>query len=175
MKNKKGAEMTIGTLVIIVLAVIVLVVIVFGFTGGWGNFTSRIADYFSSVNVDSVKQACEFACSSNSVYDYCSRLRDVVIEGQDKKKDAKTCKQITCYGLVTDPLCGKPSRGFEACDKITCVDAKPCTGVDSLGGNWKVNCDPGENILNSKVGARTDRTEAQKGLPFCCSPPPKSS
>ena len=41
-KGKKAAEMTIGTIVIIILALVVLVVIIYGFTTGWSNLWEKI-------------------------------------------------------------------------------------------------------------------------------------
>jgi len=78
--NRKGAEMTIGTLVIIVLAIIVLVVIALGFGMGWSSLWGKIKGYFSPVNVDSVKQACQYAVTTDSRFDYCCVIRDVKFE-----------------------------------------------------------------------------------------------
>ncbi len=76
--SKRGQEMSISTLVLIVLAIIVLVLVVIGFTGGWSNLWDRISNLGGSKeNVQLVVQACEIACSSDSQYDYCSRLREV--------------------------------------------------------------------------------------------------
>ncbi len=80
LRNKKGAEMTIGTIVIIVLALIVLVVLVLGFTGGWTNLWGRITSFFGGSNVDSIVQACQVACSTNSKYDWCDRVRNLRVD-----------------------------------------------------------------------------------------------
>ena len=57
--NKRGADLTVGTLVIIVLAIIVLVVLALGFGTGWTNLWSKMTGYFSPVNVDAVIQSCQ--------------------------------------------------------------------------------------------------------------------
>ncbi|MEK6858695.1 MAG: hypothetical protein AABX53_02145 [Nanoarchaeota archaeon] len=76
--SKRGQEMSISTLVLIVLAIIVLVLVVIGFTGGWSNLWDRISNLGGGKeNVQLVVQACGIACSSDSQYDYCSRLREV--------------------------------------------------------------------------------------------------
>ena len=115
--NKRGAEMAIGTLVIIVLAIIVLVVLALGFGTGWSNLWNRMTGYFSPVNVDSVKQACAYACTSSASYDYCCLKRDVTIQGADGKKDSTKYKgkdkALTCEGYVSE-------LGFEPCDEFTC-------------------------------------------------------
>ncbi len=125
-KNKKGAELTIGTLVVIVLAIIVLVVLALGFGTGWTNLWSKITGYFSPVNVDAVKQACVYACTTNAKYDWCYRVREIKYEqGQPKIK-------ITCDSWSNDKLAlGKsenlPSQllhMLEKCDNIECPSAE---------------------------------------------------
>ena len=112
-KGKKAQEFSITTLVVIVLAIIVLVVLALGFGVGWSNLWSKITGYLSPVNVDSTKQACQYACTTQASYDYCSRTRDVVVIGTDGKKDETTYKGMTCKQLETKNL------GFETCS-ITC-------------------------------------------------------
>lgn len=123
--NKKGAEMTIGTIIIIVLALIVLVVLVLGFTGGWSNLWSRITSFFGGSNVDSIVQACQVACSTSSKYDYCDRARTVKAEsaifqvdtagviqqstGQTSKEGKATCKDLASW---------HGSLGFTACPAL---------------------------------------------------------
>lgn len=78
MRNKKAAEMTVGTIIIIVLALIVLVVLVVGFTGGWTNLWGRISSFFGGgSNVDSIVQACQVACTTSQQYEFCERMRTV--------------------------------------------------------------------------------------------------
>jgi len=43
--NKAGAEMTIGTIIVIILALVVLVVLIYGFTTGWGNLWDKLTGY----------------------------------------------------------------------------------------------------------------------------------
>ena len=79
MKNKKGAEMTIGTIVVIVLALLVLVAVIYGFVTGWGNLWNKITGITAGpVNVQEVIGSCELACSTEQTYNYCSLERRVV-------------------------------------------------------------------------------------------------
>jgi len=78
--GRKGAEFTVTTLIVIVLAIIVLVVLALGFGAGWSNLWSKITGFFSPVNVDATKQACQYACSSESTFAYCCQIRDVRFE-----------------------------------------------------------------------------------------------
>lgn len=103
--NKKGAEMTIGTLVVIALAILVLVVLAFGFGTGWANLWEKAKGFFGGgVNVDSVKQACQVACITQRSFEYCCLERDVRFEvGKPSEKlnctDQRlglTCNEIDC-------------------------------------------------------------------------------
>ena len=60
MKNKKGAEMTIGTIIIIILALVVLVILVYGFSTGWTNLWEKITAFGGGkTNVQTIVQACQ--------------------------------------------------------------------------------------------------------------------
>ncbi|MEK6898833.1 MAG: hypothetical protein AABW79_01930 [Nanoarchaeota archaeon] len=114
MNGKRGQELSISTLVLIVLAVIVLVLIVVASTGGF----SRIGDFFANLgggksNVQTVIQGCQVACQTNSNYDWCTKGRDVSFTSEDEAKDS---------GLVQAPLVqsGRTVKGV-TCDKIASV------------------------------------------------------
>src|SRR3989344_5717493 len=92
--NKKGAEMTIGTIVMIILALVVLVVLIFGFTSGWGNLWNNIVGFGGGQgNVQTVVQACQVACSTSGPYDYCTRERSVVFTKGANAESLK-CSQL---------------------------------------------------------------------------------
>ena len=130
LKNKKGSEMTIGTIVIIVLALIVLVVLVLGFTGGWGNLWGRITSFFGGPNIDSVVQACEMACTTKAKYDYCERVRTVKADSEVFDVDEKNKMLIQTGGSVVKSKEAKAScktlaefkgdLGFATCSEIAC-------------------------------------------------------
>ena len=151
--NKKGAEMTIGTLVVIVLAIIVLVVIALGFGTGWSNLWSKITGYFGGgSNVDSIKQACSYACTTQATYDYCSLSRDVTYV--DTKGDKQTAKGENCASLAK----GYSSWGFTACPGITCAgelkcqgNAKTCAQLDlgTVEADKKTKCEDKQQMLKS--------------------------
>ncbi len=113
--NKKGAELTIGTIVIIVLALVVLVVLILGFTGGWGNLWGRISGFFGGgSNIDSVVQACQVACTTNMKNDYCERMRPVKFGEESPKTDAK----YNCKALERLDVGLEPCDIFEGCSPI---------------------------------------------------------
>ncbi|MBT4166483.1 hypothetical protein HOE04_05575 [archaeon] len=103
--NKKGAEMTVGTIVIIILALVVLVVLVMGFTTGWGNLWQKMTGFGGGDdNVQTVIQSCQIACAEGSQYDFCDLKRNVV-EGGEKSEQK-------CSDLI--------GKGGLKCDAIVC-------------------------------------------------------
>ena len=94
MKGKKGAEMTIGTLVVIALAVIVLVTVLVGYGYGFANLWDKIKNLGGSVNVDSVKQACELACTTGAKTEYCCVERSV------KQNTSGTAILMNCSNII---------------------------------------------------------------------------
>ena len=140
--NKKGAEMTIGTIVIIVLALIVLVVLIVGFTQGWGNMWERIRCIGGcGSNVDTVVQSCELACTSGSTHSYCEDKRSLRFKvGDETKKIEVTCKQLADGGKVGDVTL--PSVQL-SCSNINCgtPEEKDCSTLSKDdckdGCEWK--------------------------------------
>jgi len=133
--DKKGAELTIGTLVVIVLAIIVLVVLALGFGTGWTNLWSKISGMFSPVNVDSVKQACVYACTTQAKYDWCNRVREIKYE-KDQPKIKVTCESWSNNTLApgeTGTFPDKLRDMLEKCDNIDrCPEVKEESEASSI-------------------------------------------
>ncbi len=154
--NKKGAELAIGTIVMIILALVVLVVIIYGFTIGWGNLWENIVGYGGGqVNVQTVVQACQVACSTQSVYDYCTKFRNVVF--QEKSKTEK----LNCHSLQ------QRNVGLDFCDNIDCVSEKGvCSGTidpkicNDQSNRGKLNC---ESVSGCLWETASDPTDLNKG------------
>ena len=93
--NKQGSEMTIGTIVIIVLAITVLVFLIFGFTMGWTNLWGKI-NVFSGggSNINEVSQACAMVCSQQDSYGWNTQVREVRNEKGFVNNNV-TCKDLT--------------------------------------------------------------------------------
>jgi len=106
--NKKGAELAIGTIVMIILALVVLVVIIYGFSVGWDAFFQQITGLGGGkVNVQTIITSCQLACSTQAQFDWC-KDRNVIF---DEKGDART---LNCEDL------GKENVGLDDCEVITC-------------------------------------------------------
>ena len=154
--NKKGAEMTIGTIVMIILALVVLVVLIFGFTSGWGNLWNNIVGFGGGqVNVQTVVQACQVACSTSGTYDYCTRERSVVFE-KDKPSQNLKCRDLESRGV-----------GLSACGNVDCsgsgvLSGKTCSG---WSGGWKTSCATDERDTSSLVLASDKANHPNE---ICC-------
>tara|TARA_B100000315_G_C14162226_1_gene400591 strand:+ start:178 stop:573 length:396 start_codon:yes stop_codon:yes gene_type:complete len=90
--NKRGQGLSVNAIILIVLGVVVLAVLIFGFTVGFG----KILPFISSNNVDVIVNSCDTACTTNSVYGFCTQER--TLKAEDLPEDLKA----TCYKLSTD-------------------------------------------------------------------------
>ncbi|MCK4997341.1 hypothetical protein KAS08_03475 [Candidatus Pacearchaeota archaeon] len=94
--NKKGAEMTIGTIIAITLGVALLVFLIYGFSTQWNAFRGVLDPLASGdSNVDNIARGCEVACASNNVYDYCEKNRILKFGKDSGKPNAEgSCKEL---------------------------------------------------------------------------------
>jgi hypothetical protein len=99
--NKRGQQMTLGTIIAIVLGIAVLVFLIFGFSTGWSNLWDRVTAFGGSANVDTIVQACALKCSTEDKYGFCEESRTVkygkeVTIGDAKVKSSDgTCNDMT--------------------------------------------------------------------------------
>lgn len=159
MKNKKAAEMTIGTIIIIILALVVLAVVIYGFTTGWGNLWQNIINFGGgNINVASVAKACQVACVSLSEYDYCTLTRKVTFNDKGIA-DSNNGRSFTCKELET--------KGAG----ISC-DSLPCPGTVAAGektctnqfGRWQTNpCGSQEDITTTLTNTNDKGSNV-----YCC-------
>ena len=75
--DKRGQGLSTNAIILIVLGVVVLVILILGFTMGW----ERIAPWMSKDNVDTIVNQCSVACSTQSVYDFCTKTRELKADG----------------------------------------------------------------------------------------------
>lgn len=144
LSNKKGAEMAIGTIVVIILALVVLIFLVFGFSSGWSNIWEKILNFGGGeANVGTVVQACQAACATQDAYAYCGQVRTL-----------KISKDVSKIGSC-NVLSKIPNTGFSSC-ALDCSNFKLKTCSD-LTGSWDVSCAEDKSSTPAKV-ARKDVT-----------------
>ncbi len=89
MFNKRGQELSTGTIILLIIGVIILVLLALGFTSGWGDLGS----FLGQNNVDAIVSKCNSACTENAIYDYCIVPRDL-------KSETEKINDATCYYLA---------------------------------------------------------------------------
>jgi len=90
MKEKKGLEMALTTVILIILSISVLTVLIVYFNSQTGFFSRFFKTHTSVSNVDSVISACNALVSTGSYYTYCCELKEVKLEGET------SVKKFTC-------------------------------------------------------------------------------
>lgn len=93
--NKRGLELAIGTLVVIILAIVVLIFLLIF----WNSQTGIFSDFFSSFvgksNVDALVTSCNSLVTQQAVYEYCCIKKDVRYEQNGEiKKEKLTCGEL---------------------------------------------------------------------------------
>lgn len=103
--DKRGQGLSVNAIILIVLGIFVLAILVVGFTIGW----NKVLPFLSSENVDRVVNSCETACTTQSVFGYCSKLQQLS-DGENEYED--TCqnysKKVDMYGIY----------GVKSCDGL---------------------------------------------------------
>ncbi len=143
--NKKAQGLSTNAIILIVLGVIVLVILAIGFFAGW----EKIAPWIKpSNNVQTIVDACSMACSTNSIYDFCSVKRDL-------KDEDGTLKDVTCYTLSLDDNLKK--YGIDQCS-VDCKSSLECA-------EWKYKDKEG-NDKNIVVGG-VEQTSQMASTNYC--------
>ena len=93
MKKKRGMEMAVSTIILIVLGVLVLVGLLFLLTTQTTFFSNFLATIFSKTNVDQVVGSCNSLASTNSVYSYCCEEKEVKLGGAQENLEL-TCDEL---------------------------------------------------------------------------------
>jgi len=83
MKDKKGQEMSVSTLILIVLGVAVLVILVLGFSLGWDTIFGKLR--FVPSDLQALQSVCPTYAEQNFVIDYC-QLREIKTSVVGKKE-----------------------------------------------------------------------------------------
>ena len=73
-EGKRGMQLAISTIVVLVLAVLILIVLVLAFTGVFGRFWEWVQGYSAS-DVDRVSQICQGQCDLGNVFSYCCETK----------------------------------------------------------------------------------------------------
>lgn len=123
--NKRGQELSIGTLVLIVLGIIVLVLLVLGFSIGWDNLFRKIG-IFQGNDISSVVTACNVAVSSQSQVSYCE-FKKISVDGETEYVN---CEDSRVGGQLKSSLSKCDSKfQTDLCNKLNTEKAIKVNGV----------------------------------------------
>ncbi len=114
--NKKGLELAINTIVILVLAIVVLLFLVLFFTEAGKDFFKKVRGYSSEVNVDEVITSCNILADTNSVYEFCCGKKVVEYYTIENKI---TEENISCNELVNKSYINNKINSLD-CEEIKC-------------------------------------------------------
>lgn len=112
--NKRGQELSVTTIILIVIGLLVLVLLIIGFTIGWKKIFPWIKP---TNNVKDIADQCKISCSINSKYDFCTVKREL-------RAEDKTLQEINCDFLAEM----KQEYGVEKCTAIQC-DVESYAGI----------------------------------------------
>ena len=157
--NKRGQELSVTAIILIVIGVLVLVMLIIGFTVGWSKIIPWIQP---SNNVKEIADSCKLACSTQNIYDYCTYKRTLHIEQTISAQTTpiKTFEDKIAYSC--QELLAAPGLGIQDCSTIcpkTCI---------MLSGAWQTKvCDT--NTLQDITLSVTDTADkaANQGK-YCC-------
>jgi hypothetical protein len=112
--NKRGMEMSISTIVVIVLAIVVLTLLIVFFTSQAGVLSDNVDAQTSDSNVDAIIVACDGLVTAQSIYAYCCEKKNVIPGG-----DAEDVK-LTCQEISTVNWFGSRVAGMD-CSSTNCA------------------------------------------------------
>ncbi len=150
LNNKRGQGLSTNAIILIILGVVILVMLIVGFSVGWGT----LVPFLKSDNVDTVVQSCATACSTGSVYSYCSKAKELETGEQEVETTCymlEKLEEFDRFGL--DPCnidcslnCGDVSVIVDSVERAGKLSQSNCTGTDitalvkDAGGNTGNNC-----------------------------------
>ena len=79
MRGKKGLEMAVTTVIMIILSIAVLTILVIFVNSQTGFLYKWFGTYESESNIDTVVSACNALVATESVYSYCCEEKDIVL------------------------------------------------------------------------------------------------
>jgi hypothetical protein len=138
--DKKG-DATTSTIIYIILGAVLLVILIYGTIQGW----DKLFPWISPTNVDTVVAQCSAACSMRSVYEFCSREKELKAPdlppdttGAAVKKVTGSCEDFSNgWGMAFYKDASDPTRhpftvdyGIEKCLDISCPkETKKCLEI----------------------------------------------
>ncbi len=113
MENKRGMELAVNPLVIIILSILVLIAVLLIWNQQTGIFSDFINNIIGKTNIDSLIASCNSLASQNSVYEYCCVGKEARYKSEGKIIE----EELTCSSLA------EKSFTSGRINKLSCGDA----------------------------------------------------
>ena len=97
--NKKGMQLAISTLILIILGILVLIGLIGILIMGWGDFKTQIKVILGS-DMSKAQKNCEIQCSLENYYDYC--CEEKLMNGEKYTCQSLSNKDCSCEGRCED-------------------------------------------------------------------------
>ncbi len=102
--NKKGVQLTLETVLLLILAVMAVVMLSLYFTGSFKGLFEKIETFYSKTNVDEVIKSCNLLADSGSDYSFCCDEKKVkyyeISEGEEDAKRKLVTENLKCKDLI---------------------------------------------------------------------------
>jgi len=125
-QNKRGQNLTLGTILLMLLGVVVVVILLWGATAGFDNLWGTITGYSGTSNVDTIRTSCALACTQKADYSFCSELRELKIANKKATK-----------GSCFDFAMRNSDLGIDNCDICAGSSSNGC----NIGDDDDLYCD----------------------------------
>ena len=112
--DKRGLEMAITTVILIVLSIAVLTVLIVFFNSQTGFLSKWFRTNTGKSNVDAVVSSCNSLVSSESYYSYCCEEKEIIFD--EENKEIMTCLEARDSNYIGDRI------GELSCVSINCFD-----------------------------------------------------
>ena len=103
-RGKKGFQMVMSTLVIIILSIMLLLFFSLVFTETGKKFLDSIRGYGFESNVDIVVESCNLLVDTDKEYAYCCGEKNVVYFDDGKKEEKFTCNSLSGESFVNNRI-----------------------------------------------------------------------
>ena len=119
-KNKKAMQLTLETILLLILMVAAVIMLSLFFTQSSDKFFGKIRAYFTHTNVDSVIEGCNVLSGTEASYAFCCEKKDVKYYSVDEnEKQEKVRGDFTCGELVEKSFTNEKIKELD-CGGISC-------------------------------------------------------
>lgn len=100
-KNKKGLELAVSTLILMVLGILVLIGLITILIMGWGDFKDNLGAIMGS-EVAQARKNCQIQCGLENDYDYCCEKKlleeiEPTCQNEILMGDCRLdCREVSC-------------------------------------------------------------------------------